>query len=891
MAWIPRLKFAMANFRHPLRKGDAVSRQRKDSIDTAICDRSIADTLFLMTIGVLFAWSLASSILSNTIFPQEPVTFLIRMLLIMAVLRVVFHNKFTLLATLVAGIAACLMLIFDLRFAEETSARSAAVVELAAGTMGFLAGTEVYTAAYEQVIVWTICIVIALFVMFSSYIRFYFFMLLAVSLVVVGISLTYGFNITAPVFYAYVLCIITYLVRYLNTKRDGAELPNSYLALCILPMVAACILLAFVMPTPSEGFIRRAQAALVTRPFNQAANTIHGALRPRYFSLAQTGFGSGDSRLGGNVALNHEAVMRIRTNRLTNAPIYLTGNVLDMYTGYAWVNSLGRDAFPLKEGKNIELYERATSLLTMITVDDDINIETVGTVIGHINRYFGSNAVPRNLRSLYTMLVVVDTHNVLLAEHGILQSNELNVNLGNWRTFTVFHTGIPARAEGVNMQLEFKRNPSGNVTTSELMLRNTYYRLVYYELSPHFEFQNFPEFSYRGVLRDALEEMERLTEQGDEAGLVRVVRGHSEILYADLLRYYLIPHADWINEIYTVLPEYFPERVRELAHRITYNAESDYMRARLLEIHLRYFMGLEYTLTPGITPPDRDFVDYFLFDLRAGYCTSFATAFVTMARAIGLPARYVEGFKVPDGVPDVWGYISVTNAHAHAWGEVYFEGYGWARFEPTPSSDDYQAVNLGNILGDGWGDWQNELWIDDMMWGWGGDGLTANGQTGGGLGGAGGGAADGAPDNAGAVNVILMAVMAAFIAFIMVVCTRIAWVYCRNRRVSRADNNSAVEVHFAAIKKYLRFFKFDMEQGETAVQFAEKVDTNAGLWADKLYLKEAALIFSKACYSGQEVSQQELETIERIQYELDAKMRKTTGKARYIYYKYIMAVV
>ncbi|MCL2674664.1 MAG: hypothetical protein FWE92_04960, partial [Defluviitaleaceae bacterium] len=210
---------------------------------------------------------------------------------------------------------------------------------------------------------------------------------------------------------------------------------------------------------------------------------------------------------------------------------------------------------------------------------------------------------------------------------------------------------------------------------------------------------------------------------------------------------------------------------------------------------------------------------------------------------------------------------------------------------PTPSSDDYQAVNLGNILGDGWGDWQNELWIDDMMWGWGGYGLTANGQTGGGSGGAGGGASGGTPDNAGAVNVILMAVMAAFIAFIMVVCTRIAWVYCRNRRVSRADNNSAVEVHFAAIKKYLRFFKFDMEQGETAVQFAEKVDTNAGLWADKLYLKEAALIFSKACYSGQEVSQQELETIERIQYELDAKMRKTTGKARYIYYKYIMAVV
>jgi len=55
---------------------------------------------------------------------------------------------------------------------------------------------------------------------------------------------------------------------------------------------------------------------------------------------------------------------------------------------------------------------------------------------------------------------------------------------------------------------------------------------------------------------------------------------------------------------------------------------------------------------------------------------------VILARSIGLPARYVEGFVLPVRSKD--GVYEVTNKQAHAWPEIYFEGFGWVSFEPTP---------------------------------------------------------------------------------------------------------------------------------------------------------------------------------------------------------------
>ncbi|MDO5573268.1 MAG: transglutaminase-like domain-containing protein [bacterium] len=98
----------------------------------------------------------------------------------------------------------------------------------------------------------------------------------------------------------------------------------------------------------------------------------------------------------------------------------------------------------------------------------------------------------------------------------------------------------------------------------------------------------------------------------------------------------------------------------------------------------RELSSYAYTTTPGAIPKNidngTDFLDYFLKS-KEGYCSYFATAFVLLARAEGIPARYVEGFCV---ATEPNKEISVNSGNSHAWPEAYIDGFGWVPFEPTP---------------------------------------------------------------------------------------------------------------------------------------------------------------------------------------------------------------
>src|SRR5690606_22468525 len=69
-------------------------------------------------------------------------------------------------------------------------------------------------------------------------------------------------------------------------------------------------------------------------------------------------------------------------------------------------------------------------------------------------------------------------------------------------------------------------------------------------------------------------------------------------------------------------------------------------------------------------------------DTRQGYCVQFATAMVMMARTEGIPARMAVGFLPGDPQPD--GTRAVVASDAHTWPELWIDGMGWTRFEPTP---------------------------------------------------------------------------------------------------------------------------------------------------------------------------------------------------------------
>ncbi|GIW71329.1 MAG: hypothetical protein KatS3mg102_0871 [Planctomycetota bacterium] len=139
---------------------------------------------------------------------------------------------------------------------------------------------------------------------------------------------------------------------------------------------------------------------------------------------------------------------------------------------------------------------------------------------------------------------------------------------------------------------------------------------------------------------------------------------------------------------YLALPEDGPEpaRLRAEAERIAAaaGARTPFARAVALERHLQGRYG--YTLELEPPPPGRDPVEYFLFESRRGHCELFASAFVLMARALGLPARLVNGFQAGEW-NDLGGFFLVRQRDAHAWAEVHFEGAGWIAFDPTPAVD------------------------------------------------------------------------------------------------------------------------------------------------------------------------------------------------------------
>ncbi len=138
--------------------------------------------------------------------------------------------------------------------------------------------------------------------------------------------------------------------------------------------------------------------------------------------------------------------------------------------------------------------------------------------------------------------------------------------------------------------------------------------------------------------------------------------------------------SDYARNLALQLPASGDEKTREFARVLR---ESSLSNADYVEKVLNRFTDQSYFYT--LRPPllgDKDTIDKFLFETQKGFCSHYSGSFVFMMRAAGIPARIVVGYLGGEWSPD-GEYLSVRQYDAHAWAEVWLEGEGWRRVDPT----------------------------------------------------------------------------------------------------------------------------------------------------------------------------------------------------------------
>lgn len=141
-----------------------------------------------------------------------------------------------------------------------------------------------------------------------------------------------------------------------------------------------------------------------------------------------------------------------------------------------------------------------------------------------------------------------------------------------------------------------------------------------------------------------------------------------------------IVYPDWVTERYLELPASITPRTKALAQKIAEGWDNPYDKAEAITNWLRNNMQYNETVPP--VPQNQDPVDWFLFDLKQGFCNYYASAEVILLRSLGIPARMSVGFAQGE-FDDITNQYVIRQRDAHAWPEVYFPSLGWIEFEPT----------------------------------------------------------------------------------------------------------------------------------------------------------------------------------------------------------------
>lgn len=324
----------------------------------------------------------------------------------------------------------------------------------------------------------------------------------------------------------------------------------------------------------------------------------------------------------------------------------------------------------------------------------------------------------------------------------------------------------------------------------------------------------------------------------------------------------LLNESNEIYNNYTKLPDNIPLRISELAKELTKGLKNDYEKTVAIEKYLRE--NHSYTLSPENVPLDKDFVDYFLFEKKEGYCTYFATSMVVLLRTLGIPSRYVEGYVLPpEHTSD--NVYTVTNNNAHAWVEVYFQGFGWLVFEPTTAyagTMDYKTVSWSfpEEANMSYMDMMNQYrQIHDSS-----NYIPVDFTT------------ETESESVSLIYIFLLVI--GIIVFLCILINLVATIFYEVK-LKMNKKEKTVLLRYNYMINWLSLTGYRINPGESARDFAVRIDNEYYL---SYSFKEITEIFSKVRYGDQSLTYEEADKIRKIYIELKKKILKEIGIRRYL---------
>ncbi len=641
-----------------------------------------------------------------------------------------------------------------------------------------------------------------------------------------------------------ILTVLSYISKiYMQKLKLGlvsGDFPLGKMLLFTVPVVLIPILIAFIIPKsdyPIQWPWLDDRINNVFTYFEQRFNYIE----LENFSLSSIGFSNEKTkRLGGPVSPSNIEVLKVKTKNRT----YLRGAVYFWYEDSTWTRSNA-----LAQNVNDKDINETRNGWSDIPVDEIFKYESEddkqflnSLASGELDMLlFPSYSIEVEIRNMIT-------NNIFLPLKPIMP-----VRLANGNIMPVYELdgGI------ILCDSRLKRGDRYNLSYIQPMYGETLLKkaLGYsgnlYEnalrILSNKQIQMEKEYlSHKGPQEDNENIMSELEILGRKIDRIEVLNKDSKEIYS----------------IYTLLPDNIPARISELAHEITKGLRNDYEKTVAIEKYLR--QNHTYTLSPENVPLDRDFVDYFLFDKKEGYCTYYATSMAVMLRTLGIPSRYVEGYVLPPErtSDDVY---TVTNNNAHAWVEVYFEGFGWLVFEPTTiyaGTMDYRTVS-SSFSGD------TSMSYMDMIERY--RQSQSSGQY---------VHSDIDPIEKTEKNnyFILFCIIAGSIVFGCII-INLAIVFAKEIRLRRNKKEKIVLIRYNRMFNWLSLIGYKLNPGESPGEFAVRIDNDYNLSHSFVKITE---IFSKVRYGKKSVTTEEADMVKRTYSELKKKVLKEIGIKRYL---------